>query len=294
MRQVCLPDKQRQEIAFLTSHPHLARYVAQIENAYFLVKPPEGAGRVAKQRPPMHSYIRHLVFDELGKTNVDRVIKQMRKLPWHDASVRDYAVRCLTRAYYIRYHLIRCLADLVAGLSAHQESAVVCVIDAVFEDIRAGLEIHEPKLAQRRVAMAKYLGELYNYRLVEAGAILNQLYAIVSLGVSWDVQRPSEMDPPESLFRLKLACVLLETCGQYFTSAVSRKRLDYFLVFLQQYYWFKKSDPMYAGSGGGGAAGAEQVVVAGENAANLFPILADYHYRETLIGVRPKIRVSGG
>lgn len=210
---------------------------------------------------------------------------------------------------------------------------MVAVIDAVFEDLRCGLERHEPKLAQRRVAMAKYLGEMYNYRLVESGAVLNMLYAIVSLGVQMadaiaaDAARAAAaaavsgaggdanaeplaeasqpplpalhlsaetmlMDPPESLFRLKLACVLLETCGQYFTSAVSRQRLDYYLVFLQQYYWYKKSHPMYATSGGSGGVAGTQSVTAGENAANLFPILADYHYRETLIGLRPKIRVS--
>lgn len=254
-----------------------SRYVAQIENSYFLVKPPEGLAGVQKVRPPMHLYIRHLVFEELAKSNVDKVIKQMRRLNWDDRETNAYAVKCLSKAYYIRYHLIRCLADLVSGISSYQDKAVVKVIDTVFEDIRAGLEIHSPRLAQRRVAMAKYLGELYNYRLVESPNILNTLYSIISLGVTMDPENPSEMDPPDSLFRLKLACVLLETCGQYFTSAVSRKRLDYFLVFFQQYYWFKKSDPMYSSE---------------ENATNLFPILADYHYKETLAAVRPNLKVS--
>lgn len=254
-----------------------SRYVAQIENSYFLVKPPEGLVGVQKVRPPMHLYIRHLVFDELAKSNVDKVIKQMRRLDWDDRDTNAYAVKCLSKAYYIRYHLIRCLADLVSGISSYQDKAVVKVIDTVFEDIRAGLEIHSPRLAQRRVAMAKYLGELYNYRLVESPNILNTLYSIISLGVTLDAEQPSEMDPPDSLFRLKLACVLLETCGQYFTSAVSRKRLDYFLVFFQQYYWFKKSDPMYTSE---------------ENTTNLFPILADYHYKETLSAVRPNLKVS--
>lgn len=203
-----------------------SRHAAQVENSYYLVKPPEGANAMHKHRPPMHSYIRHLVFEELSKSNVDKVIKLMRRLNWEDKETNAYAVKCLSKAYNIRYHLIRCLADLVSGISSYQDKAVVKVIDTVFEDIRAGLEIHSSKLAQRRIAMAKYLGELYNYRLVESTNILNTLYSIISLGVTLDSSMQSEMDPPDSLFRLKLACVLLDTCGQYFTSAVSRKRYE--------------------------------------------------------------------
>lgn len=201
-----------------------SRHVAQIENSYYLVKPPEGLNTVQKIRSPMHQYIRHLIFKDLNKSNVDKIIKIMRRLNWDDKDVNAYTIKCLSKAYNVRYHLIRCLADLVSGISSYQDKAMVKVIDTVFEDIRAGLEIHSPKLAQRRIAMAKYLGELYNYRLVESSNILNTLYSIISLGVTMDAQVVSELDPPESLFRLKLACVLLDTCGQYFTSPVSRKR----------------------------------------------------------------------
>lgn len=201
-----------------------SRHVAQIENSYYLVKPPEGVQTVVKIRPPLHSYIRYLIYEELNKGNVDKIIKWMRKLNWDDKDTQDYIVKCLSKAYSIRYYNIRCLADLVSGLSSYQDKAIVKVIDTVFEDIRAGLEIHSPKLAQRRIAMAKYLGELYNYRLVESSNVLNTLYSIISFGITFDHELVSEMDPPSSLFRLKLTCILLETCGQYFTSAASRKR----------------------------------------------------------------------
>lgn len=38
----------------------------------------------------------------------------------------------------------------------------------MLEDIRIGMEINLPKMNQRRVAMIKYFGELYNYRLIES------------------------------------------------------------------------------------------------------------------------------
>jgi len=44
---------------------------------------------------------------------------------------------------------------------------------------------------------------------------------------------PSLLDPPEHLFRIRLVCVLLETCGQYFDRGSSRKKLDCFLVYFQ-------------------------------------------------------------
>ncbi|XP_055375387.1 regulator of nonsense transcripts 2 [Condylostylus longicornis] len=253
-----------------------SRHAAQVESVYYLVKPPESIEKEKVQRPILHEYIRHLIFEELCSSNVDKSIKLMRRLNWDNPEVSSYAIKCLSKAYLLRFPLIRCLADLVSGLSSYQEKAVTKVIDNVFEDIRAGLEIHAPKLAQRRIAMAKYLGELYNYKLVDSTNILNTLYSIISLGVSTEEGVISPLDPPDSLFRLKLACVLLDTSGQYFTSSVSRKRLDYFLVFFQHYYWYKKSNPIFSQE---------------NNSSDLFPILIDHMYRDCLLNVKPKLKL---
>lgn len=228
-------------------------------------------------RTPLQRYIRHLIFEELNKSTVDKVIRAMRTLNWSDPDTVDYVVKCLVKAHSIRYHLIRCLADLVSGLSSYQDRHMIRVIDAVFEDIRAGLEIPagSETFAQRRVAMVKYLAEMYIHRLVEKGDVMNTLYTIISLGVNpWDHSVPSHTDPPKSLFRLKLVCVMLDTCGEYFTKASSKKRLDYFLDFFQQYYWFKKSHPVFTD----------------EAEKDLFPILTDYMYKDCLKKVRPQLK----
>ncbi|KAH8420290.1 hypothetical protein KR009_008822, partial [Drosophila setifemur] len=253
-----------------------SRHSAQIESVFYLVKPPESSKREPTPRPPMHEYIRHVIFEELCKQNVERCIKMLRRIDWQDPETCSYAIKCLSKAYLLRFPLVRCLADLVSGLSSYQPRAITIVIDNVFEDIRAGLEIHSPRMAQRRIAMAKYLGEMYNYKLVESTHILNTLYSIISLGVSMDQSVVSPLDPPESLFRLKLACMLLDTCGPYFTSQATRKKLDYFLVFFQHYYWFKKSHPVFSKS---------------ENTSDLFPILVDHTYRDCLSGVRPRLKL---
>lgn len=201
------------------------RHAQLIENSYYLVKPPEGGTRIKRKvRTPLQEYIRFLIFQELSRSNVEKIVKYLRRLDWNDKPTAEYVVKCLTKAYIFRWHMIRPLADVVSALSSYQEKEMEKVIDHVFEDVRAGLEIHSPKLAQRRIAMTKYLGELYIYRLIDSQNVFNTLYSIISYGIVQNHEIVSPVDPPESLFRLKLACTLLDTCGSYFQSASSKKK----------------------------------------------------------------------
>lgn len=250
-----------------------SRYVTIIENAYYFVNPPESTIGVAKKdRPPMHEFIRKLLYQDLSKTNTDKVLKLMRKLDWEDESVSSYAIKCLTAAYNVKYPNIRCMGSLLAGLVAHYETIGPQVVDGVLEDIRLCMEINLPKFNQRRIAMVKYLGELYNYRMVESGDIFRTLYLLITFGVTMDHSMPSALDPPDHLFRIRLVCTLLETCGQYFSGGSSKKKLDYFLVFFQSYFWFKYTDSLWTSE-------------------NPFPFDIDYMYRDTLTMLRPKMQL---
>ena len=64
-----------------------ARYITLIENAYYYANPPESKQEERKQRPPMHEYIRKLLFKDLNKLNTERIIKQIRKLDWDEPTV---------------------------------------------------------------------------------------------------------------------------------------------------------------------------------------------------------------
>ncbi|EFN80650.1 regulator of nonsense transcripts 2 [Harpegnathos saltator] len=250
-----------------------SRYVTIIENAYYFVNPPESTGGVSKKdRPPIHEFIRKLLYQDLSKTNTDKVLRWMRKLDWEDESVSSYAIKCLTAAYNVKYLNIRCVGSLLAGLVGHYETIGPHVVDGVLEDIRLCMEVNLPKFNQRRIAMVKYLGELYNYRMVESGDIFRTLYLLITFGVSMDHSVQSMLDPPEHLFRIRLVCTLLETCGQYFSGGSSKKKLDYFLVFFQNYYWFKYTDPVWT-------------------IENPFPVGIDYMYRDTLTMLRPKMQL---
>nr|CAG4640628.1 EOG090X0143 [Eulimnadia texana] len=251
-----------------------SRYITMIENAYYHVLPVDSSVRTTtkKVRTPLQEYIRYLLFSELGnKGATKRVLKQLRKLDWNDKETSVYAVRCLTAAWKVRFLNIRTLAGVVAELSLYQEFVGHVVVDAVLEDIRWGMEFPLAKYNQRRTAMVKYLGELYNYRMIESTVVFKVLYSLITFGVSYDPAVVSEFDPPDNLIRLRLVYTLLDTCGVFFCSGTSRKRLDCYLVYLQHYYWFKKTLTVW-------------------NEENPFPVEMDFDLEDTLRNLRPKLK----
>lgn len=151
-----------------------SRYLTMIENAYYQTVPVDTTSKSShiKIRPPLHQYIRHLLYVDLGnKGSTNRILKQLRKLNWKDPEVASYAIRCLTSAWKVKFPHIRTLAGVVAELTLYQEFVGLRVVDAVLEDVRWGLEFPISKFNQSRVSMAKYLAELYNYRMVESSVI---------------------------------------------------------------------------------------------------------------------------
>ncbi|NWX52812.1 RENT2 protein, partial [Turnix velox] len=199
------------------------------------------------------------------------VLRQMRKLPWQDAEVKDYVICCMINIWNVKYNSIHCVANLLAGLVLYQEDVGIHVVDGVLEDIRLGMEVNQPKFNQRRISSAKFLGELYNYRMVESAVIFRTLYSFTSFGVNPDGS-PSPLDPPEHLFRIRLVCTILDTCGQYFDRGSSKRKLDCFLVYFQRYVWWKKSLDVWTKE-------------------HPFPIDIDYMISDTLELLRPKIKL---
>ncbi|XP_046405621.1 regulator of nonsense transcripts 2 isoform X2 [Ischnura elegans] len=250
-----------------------SRYVTMIENAYYHILPPEvSVTQKKKEKPVKLAYIDKLLYQDLAKPTTDKVLRQMRKLNWDDNEVSLYAIKCLTQIWKYKYFNIRCVANMVSGLVGHLEGIGVQVVDAVLEDIRMCMEIGHPKYNQRRIAMIMYLGELYNYRMVESGDIFKVLYSLITFGVGRDHQTPSPLDPPENLFRIRLVCVLLETCGTYFSHGSSKKKLDCFFVYFQNYFWYKYSHPFW-------------------NVNNPFPFGVMFMFKDVLTSLRPKIKL---
>jgi len=247
------------------------RYTTQIENAYYYCNPPETKEIEKKVRSPIQEFLRRLLFKDMNKMNIEKILRQIRKFNWIDPDFRSYAIKCLTAPYSVKFNSIQCLASILSGLSHFYDDVAIEVLDNVLDDIRSGLEINIPKFNQRRLCMIKYLGELYNYRVVDSLIIFRTLYLLITFAVNLDASEPSEFDPPEHLFRIRLVCTLLDTCGQYFDRGTTKKRLDCFLLYFQRYFFYKKEQPIW------------------NSTTYPFPLEIQHIFDECVMELRPKL-----
>ncbi|KAI9475926.1 MAG: armadillo-type protein [Benjaminiella poitrasii] len=224
-----------------------SRYALMVENAYYQANPPDKPAIQVKERSPMELYIRKLIYEDLCKKTLDKILKQLRKLQWDDPKVRGWLIKIFQKIWKVKFGNIHLMAILASGLNRYHSDFGVQIIDSVVEEIRIGLEQNIFKHNQRRIAVAKYLGELYNYRTIESPLIFDTLYSIVTFGHEFG--RPARerfcvIDAPNDFFRIRLCCTLLDTCGMCFDRGSSKKKLDTFLAFFQMYVLSKNKPPM--------------------------------------------------
>lgn len=159
-----------------------SRYATMVENAYYQANPPDKSAIKVKERSTMEMYIRKLIHEELCKKSLDKVLKQLRKLHWEDASIRTIMSKIFQKIWKVKFGNIHLMAILASGINRYHTDFGVQIVDGVVEEIRIGLEQNIFKHNQRRIAVAKYLGELYNYRMIESPLIFDTLYSIVTFG----------------------------------------------------------------------------------------------------------------
>lgn len=159
-----------------------SRYALMVENAYYQANPPDKSAIQVKERSPMELYIRKLIHEDLCKKTLDKILKQMRKLHWEDVQIRTVLTKIFQKIWKIKFGNIHLMAILASGLNRYHTDFGVQIVDGVVEEIRIGLEQNIFKHNQRRIAVAKYLGELYNYRMIESPLIFDTLYSIVTFG----------------------------------------------------------------------------------------------------------------
>ena len=58
-----------------------------VENATYSVDPPERAAIQQKERTPLELFVRKLIYSDLQKRTVERIVKQIRKLHWEEEEV---------------------------------------------------------------------------------------------------------------------------------------------------------------------------------------------------------------
>ncbi|RYP38561.1 hypothetical protein DL767_002497 [Monosporascus sp. MG133] len=217
-----------------------------IENAVYYVDPPERTSIQQKERTPTELFIRKLIYVDLTKRNYTKILKQIRRLHWEEPEVVDILAKVFSRPGKVKYGSIHILAILLSAIYRYHPDFAVMVIDNVIESINFGLEQNDFKFNQRRIAEVKYLGELYNYRMLEHPVIFDTMYKIMTFGHG-GAPIPGRLNPfdlPDDYFRIRLIATILETCGMFFNRGAAGKKLDYFLSFLQYYIHTKHPLPM--------------------------------------------------
>lgn len=262
-----------------------SKYVTMIENAYYFTNPPEVIKHVVEE-PPTRVYVRYLLCECLNRSTIDKVLQKIKKLNWSDKDLTKFVINCMIEAYNLKFYNIRYLAALLAALNKEHHWISIAVIDGVVEDILLMMEINELHFNQRRIPMMRYFGELYNYKLSDSSLVFKILYSLITYGVQYPepdqtlAQIPMcRLDLPDNLFRIKLVCDLLETCGQYLSSGQEKKKLDCYLLFFQRYYWYKKHVYML-----------HPYCLA--KSGNLFPASIEYQYNDAIFNLRPGFQMA--
>jgi regulator of nonsense transcripts 2 len=153
-----------------------------IENAVYYVDPPVRAAIQQKERTPMDLFIRKLIYLDMNSRNYTRILKQIRRLHWEEPDVVAILEKIFSKPGKVKYGNIHLLAILASALYRYHQDFVTAVIDNVLEYIVLGLEQNDFKFNQRRIAETKYLGELYNYRMVDHPVIFDAMYRIMTFG----------------------------------------------------------------------------------------------------------------
>jgi regulator of nonsense transcripts 2 len=169
-----------------------------IENAFYSCRPPEQSNLAKEvQRTPMQQYTRRLIFVDLGKSTVEKVLRQLRRLPWPDSE--DYVVRTLCKLALEKWEEIPCVASVVCGLNTWYQDVGVKTVDTVIDEIWWGLETNNFRLQQKRISMMRLLGELYNYKQVDSQVIFDVLYLLIDYGYPADAWAASMMVAPDQV-----------------------------------------------------------------------------------------------
>lgn len=90
--------------------------------------------------------------------------------------------RVFSKPGKVKYGNIHLLAILASALYRYHQDFVIGIVDNILERITLGLEQNDFKFNQKRIAEVKYLGELYNYKMIDSPVVFDTLYRIVTFG----------------------------------------------------------------------------------------------------------------
>ncbi|PVZ98968.1 hypothetical protein BB558_005010 [Smittium angustum] len=186
-----------------------------------------------------------------------QLYRQLRKLPWNNKTgneidedsknIHEILIKCFSKPHKIKFALLPVLAMLSGMLSRSYPWFGIRVVDTVLENIRLGLETNLFVYNQRRISDIKYIGELYNFRMIDFMEIFEVLYLLLNYGYTpgngneasvENIPYPGKQCPVDlstDYFRIRLVCTLLATCGNCFEEGHDKAYLDIYLAYFELY-----------------------------------------------------------
>ena len=247
-----------------------AKVVMAVDDAYFQTKPKKLESSLQSTLSPLERYIQYLAEVELYQLSEDELLRLVRGLPWTseratvESRLKGALLNLGLNANYVKVH---CIASLLARLIKYQEAFVIDVIDTIMEQFQLGLEREDFRQAPARIRLARLIGELYAYRLIDSPTVLDLLYQLIgfrtssSFGASEHtvllellspklhaideegesesihvLMHPGATDEPSwSIVRINLVSAILTTVGEFFLKGKNRTRILRYLVVFRRY-----------------------------------------------------------
>ena len=159
-----------------------AKVEMALDDAYFQTKP-KLVSDSAKIAPltDMQKYILHLIHVEVYRMQEDALLYLVKRLPWSSDPLVAPTMKNAILELSLNVNFVKCdhLASLLAGLIKFKEEFVLDLIDSIFEQFQISLEKEDFRLAPSRVRLAKFIGELYVFKLIDSGAIFDVLFQLI-------------------------------------------------------------------------------------------------------------------
>lgn len=193
------------------------RQQSLVDTAYFAVKTSDKSQRVKKELSVLAKYIRYLFIDRLcaSNINIDNLIRSIRRLPFHikeessdnenptfleNEEVNEYVFKYSLKIIKQKYNCITNLADMFAGLKQFQPNLLTRLIDIVYEEIFRGMDCATSKRDyQRMIGLIKFMGELYNYIVLNANNVFDLLYLLIHYGHKKPLDDTSNLNSTSNL-----------------------------------------------------------------------------------------------
>ena len=160
-----------------------SRLSLMIDNAVFQCRPPERVEeRPKKIRSALDLFTRNLLQHELSKDSVDRILGIFKKYDWKNQKVLEMLTKRFAKVWKLKYSQLDCTAFLCSELAKLYPVFGINVLDDVCEYIKQGMERNVFRENQQRISLLKYLGELYNFKMIDSALIFDVLYFLLTYG----------------------------------------------------------------------------------------------------------------